>query len=635
MRMKAAIKSFIVLVSLVMTILLVIRFLEISAPQSVLEYLSREISSEDWLVRADSVKWSFPGRVGIKGLRMYNRKKSEARPFMSAEDVTVRLSLSRLPWSMRRLVKSVVVTRLKMPRLPDGYYIPDSIEFPGSTDYKEHDEPLELEIPEIKSFRLTLVEPDVLDLKAKKVTVEKVVAQGNVLRFQGVRVMFPDRDAKMEVNGSCELNIPEQRIVGSVHGQARQNNIRPMLQALEITNCYQFVDAFTGVTTPVDAGCRFEVNLRNSDLRIFLDLNPTGGAYREVPLKSAQGNVDIRVFVRDHFQNAHIAVGPVDARMADGTHMTGSVFYENTNDIGYVTFRNVHSTTSLSNALAVADVLNDGTLDCLQPEGKTEISLDGIMAVNPAYAATNRIDGTIAFSKGTFFGIPLRNADTEFHLRGESVVFDNAKASMPHGGRIHGKGLISFPGFREDAASFRIALKGDGIALDDALSSLGIESGNMSGKVSGVVEFDGPLTTALVSRVNGKVSVSLRDGHLARLKLFAGLTDYLAKNIPGISSLVDQSNAEMEGSISNGVIRASKILVSGDVFTITGSGTYSMPEDKLDITARVRIFKNNSIIGRLANPITWTFSKLLMEFKVYGSIDDPKWEYVSVIERLL
>ena len=66
MRMKAAIKSFIVLVSLVMTILLVIRFLEISAPQSALEYLSREISSEDWLVRADSVKWSFPGRVGIK-----------------------------------------------------------------------------------------------------------------------------------------------------------------------------------------------------------------------------------------------------------------------------------------------------------------------------------------------------------------------------------------------------------------------------------------------------------------------------------------------------------------------------------------------------------------------------------------
>ncbi|MBR3822743.1 MAG: hypothetical protein IKJ37_14115 [Kiritimatiellae bacterium] len=49
----------------------------------------------------------------------------------------------------------------------------------------------------------------------------------------------------------------------------------------------------------------------------------------------------------------------------------------------------------------------------------------------------------------------------------------------------------------------------------------------------------------------------------------------------------------------------------------------------------MRIFKNDSIIGKIADPITRTFSKLLMEFKVYGSLDDPKWEYISVIERLL
>jgi hypothetical protein len=91
-----------------------------------------------------------------------------------------------------------------------------------------------------------------------------------------------------------------------------------MLQALDIANCYQFVDAFTGVTVPVDAGCKFDVNLRNSDLRIFLDLHPTGGAYRGVRFESAQGNIDIRVFVRDHCQNAHINVGPIAARFPGG-----------------------------------------------------------------------------------------------------------------------------------------------------------------------------------------------------------------------------------------------------------------------------------------------------------------------------
>jgi uncharacterized protein involved in outer membrane biogenesis len=354
-----------------------------------------------------------------------------------------------------------------------------------------------------------------------------------------------------------------------------------------------------------------------------------------VPLKTAQGNIDIRVFVREHCQNAFISVGPVNAQLADGSSMTGTVFYENTNDIGYVTFRNVHSTTSLSNALAVADVLNDGMLDCLQPETPPTITLNGVMAVDPVHAATNRIDGTIAFNQGTFFGIPLRKAFTEFHMRGERIAFTDARASMPHGGKIDGCGAISFPGFREDTASFNVAIKGSDIALDDALTALGMNSGEMRGKVSGIVEFNGPLTTALVSRVNGKAAISMRNGHLARLNMFAGLTDYLAKNIPGVSSLVDQSNAEIECTITNGVIRASKIQISGDVFSITGKGSYSIPDDRIDITARVRIFKNDSIIGKIANPITWTFSKLLMEFKVYGSLNDPKWEYISVLERLL
>jgi uncharacterized protein involved in outer membrane biogenesis len=257
------------------------------------------------------------------------------------------------------------------------------------------------------------------------------------------------------------------------------------------------------------------------------------------------------------------------------------------------------------------------------------------MAVNPVHAATNHIDGTIAFDKGRFFGIPLLKAFSEFRVRGEKIVFSDAKASMPHGGKIDGIGSISFPGFREDSASFNIAIKGSDIALRDALEALGVNSSEMHGKIDGSIEFGGPLSTALVSQVNGKASISMKNGHLARLNMFAGLTDYLAKNIPGVSSLVDQSNAEIECTITNGVIQASKIQISGDVFSITGNGTYSIPDDKLDITVRVRIFKNDSIIGKITNPITWTFSKLLMEFKVYGSLDTPKWKYISVVERLL
>lgn len=635
--MKAASKPILITFLVAAVALLLLCLSEISLPEFVIECATRRIlSSDDWLLRIDSARLRPSGRLTLKGIRLLDRKKAEAVPFLAVERVSMEFSPLRMLLRPRGAIRSMTVVRMKMPRLPDGYYIPDSIEFPGSPDFTERDEPIEMDIPDLEPFGVSLVEPDILDLRAKAVTVKSVSARAGVLSFDGVRVAFPDRDAKMEVVGSCELDVPGQRVRGGVHGQARQPNIRPMLQALDITNSYQFIDAFTGVVTPVDAGCKFDVNLRNSDLSLLLDLHPTGGAYRGVPLKTVQGNIDLRVFVRDHFQNAYITVGPVDVRMADGTYMTGTVVYENTNDIGYVSFRGVQSVTSLSNALAVADVLNDGTLDCLQPETPPAITLDGIMAVDPAHAATNRIDGTLAFDRGTFFGIPLVSARTVFRLRGDRVEFAHGRSSMPHGGDIAGEGEISFPGFREDNASFGVKVSGRGISLEDVTSVLGIEGGgDMSGKISGRVEFTAPFSDRLASGLNGSASVSVKDGRLARIRLFAGLTDYLAKNVPGVASLVDQSNAELECTITNGVVRTSKLNVSGDVFAITGGGTYSIPEDNLDLTFRVKLFKNGTIIEKLATPITWTFSKLLMEFKVTGSMDSPRWKYVSVIERLL
>ena len=633
--MKTAFKIFLCILALAAVSFLLLSRFEIRLPQEALERLSDSASSTNWLIRIDSVCCRFPKRIRINGVRLLDRLKAESKPFLSIERIDVHLFLFRLPWRIENLVKSITVVRPKMPRLPDGYYIPDSIEFPGSYDFMETDSPVELDIPDFMPFSLTVIEPDILDLRAKRVLAGKVSASSGALRFANVRVELPDRDAKMEVTGECEVDIPAQHVGGSVHGQARQPNIRPMLQALDITNCYQFIDAFTGVTTPVDAGCRFDVNLRNSDLRIFLDLHPTGGAYRGVPLETAQGNVDVRVFVRDHYQNANITVGPIVAHIADGSTMTGTILYENTNDIGYVTFRDVRSTTSLSNALAVADVLNDGTLDCLQPETPPTITLDGILAVDPAHAHTNHLDGTLAFDRGRFFGIPLVKAHTTFQLRSDYTTFTDAVASMPHGGSLTGNGLISFPGFDSTRARFRVSVDGTDISLEDMATTLGFDVSDRHGRLSGHVELEAPLTTALADRINGKATLKIKDGRLARLNLFAGLTDYLAQKVPGISSLVDQSNAEMECVISNGVLHASKVNVSGDVFAITGQGTYSIPDDNLDFTVRVRLFRNDSIIGRIANPITWTFSKLLMEFKVYGPIKNPKWKYISVIERLL
>ena len=74
----------------------------------------------------------------------------------------------------------------------------------------------------------------------------------------------------------------------------------------------------------------------------------------------------------------------------------------------------------------------------------------------------------------------------------------------------------------------------------------------------------------------------------------------------------------------------SEAVISGDVLAINASGAYDIPKDKLDFTARVSFTKNDGFFATLATPITWPFanlSKILFDFKIFGSLEKPEWKY--------
>ena len=599
------------------------------------------MSSSGYVVCLDSVSFKFTRGMRIGGFRVLDRNKVQAAPFISSGKVDVALALERLPWSFERIVREMEISELKFPRLPDGYYIPDSIEFPGQPDFKEVNLPVDVTFPRLATFKLRLVRPDILSVRPEMVEVSAISVQPKLIRISGVFIKWPDLDARMTLDGSTSVDLYQQTVRGSVHGQARQPNIRPMLGTLEITNCYQFIDAFTGVTTPVDATCQFDVNLVNNDLHIFLDLHPTGGSYRGVPFKDAHGLVDVRVFVRDTYQNAKIVVGPVAANFPGGKSMEGTVVYENTNDVGYVSF-DVRSTVSLSNALAVADVLTDGTLDCLQPETPPEITLKGMMAVDPRYSATNHLDGTIGFLRGKFFSVALNNAFTKFSVRGARTDFTDARANTPGGGEVAGGGYIAYPGFRQENSVFGVEVKGNDVPLDDLAAIFGLEMENRKGIVKGEISLSGPLGDDTLPRLASKGRLSVHSGDLARLNLLSGLFDAVAK-VPGLATLVEQSRSatgitisegEASYELDGGILKSSDILFKGGIFTIMGTGNYDLVRDKLDFAVRVKIVKDDSWLGVIKNPVLWPFSKLssiLLGFRATGSLEKPVWKYDTAI----
>ena len=564
--------------------------------------------------KCDSASFGFRRGARMRGVRLYDRERMDpVKAVVSADSASVDFFLRR-----------VRIVGLKIPRLHDGYYLPGNIERNGRLD---------VEIPDVPSFSLTLIRPDVLGIAPERV-VATVKTKPRRVEFADVRVSWPDIDRAMSVNGSVYIDLDEQRFRAEARGEARQSHIRPLLVTLDVPVSVEYMDAFTGVTEPIPVSAKWDVNLVNNDFRMLLDLHPQLGRYNDVPMRRVDGELGLSVFTRGTNLTCVTTVGPLSALDPKGRPLDGRLVVTVTNDVTKLDF-DVKSGIELKDLLSIADCLNDGTLDCVSCETPPEITVTGTLMPDFARQAENNLHGTVAFKKGVFFESPVEDVAFSYSYVGDTISFDNISLRGKEGGRYTGKAKLHVPASDPDSASFSMVFSCSDGSLGEIAEVLGGDFGGRHGVVNSEVEVTGPISTNLYSHINGCGKVRVTEGRLAQMKLFMGLTDYLAANVPGVASLVNQSQASVDYTITNGVFASDNIFIEGAVFSIKASGTYDIPADKLDFTVRLQLLKNDSFLGKLVHPVMFPFTKLLLEFKVTGSVDDPKWDYISVLDRIL
>lgn len=168
------------------------------------------------------------------------------------------------------------------------------------------------------------------------------------------------------------------------------------------------------------------------------------------------------------------------------------------------------------------------------------------------------------------------------------------------------------------------------------IGGLDIKVGDRTGKTTGDFTLSFPRGAEDATQYNGGGHFEVTDGSIAQMPLFMGLTDFLSDKIPGVKGVVNQNHASIDFKIENGIFSSDNVVIEGDLFTINLAGTYDMVKDNLDVNVQVHVVKDDSVLGKyLIRPVTWVFTKLLMEFKLTGSLDDPNWEYVSVLDRVM
>jgi len=135
--------------------------------------------------------------------------------------------------------------------------------------------------------------------------------------------------------------------------------------------------------------------------------------------------------------------------------------------------------------------------------------------------------------------------------------------------------------------------------------------------------------------MDGRGHLEIRHGQVMRLKGFSGLLKLLAEKVPGFSILTDSTQAAGDYVIEKGVLKTDNIYIEGTVFSMKMYGTFDMTTGGLDFTVRVQFAKKDSMAGKILQPLTWPFTKLLLEFRLRGTTEAPKWDYLSVLDRVL
>lgn len=135
--------------------------------------------------------------------------------------------------------------------------------------------------------------------------------------------------------------------------------------------------------------------------------------------------------------------------------------------------------------------------------------------------------------------------------------------------------------------------------------------------------------------LDGFGHIEIKDGQLMRMKGFAGLINAMPKIAPAITWISDSTQASADYTIEHGVIKSDNVTVEGKLFSIRMYGAFDAVANRLDFTVRVQFARSDTLLGKVLHPLTWPFTKLILEFRLTGTPEEPEWSYISVVDRVL
>jgi hypothetical protein len=198
-----------------------------------------------------------------------------------------------------------------------------------------------------------------------------------------------------------------------------------------------------------------------------------------------------------------------------------------------------------------------------------------------------------------------------------------------YGGQAAGSaGFDFYPGAPTD---YHFNVTTTNTALRALMADLFTKTNRLEGSLSGTLVITNA-NTAAIQTWNGYGNLHLQDGLIWEIPIFGVFSDVLNGMTPGWGSSRASAGSCTFG-IANGVIRSNDLEIRSTAVRLQYRGTVDF-EGRTRARVEAGLLRDVWLVGPVVSTVFWPVTKLF-EFKVTGTIDDPKAEPLFLIPKVM
>jgi hypothetical protein len=216
----------------------------------------------------------------------------------------------------------------------------------------------------------------------------------------------------------------------------------------------------------------------------------------------------------------------------------------------------------------------------------------------------------------------------QVHWLGQQVTLSNVRADF-YGGQAAGSARFNFhPGAETDC---QFAVTVTNALLPPLVADVFLKTNRLEGRLSGTLVVTNA-TTEDLQTWNGYGNLDLRDGLIWDIPIFGVFSAVLNGMEPGLGSSRATAGA-CSFSITNGLIRSDDLEIRSTGMRLQYRGAVDF-QGRVNARVEAGLLRDMPLVGPFASYLLWPVSKLF-EYKVSGSLGDPKTEPVYLVPKFV